>query len=168
MIHCLGQDVRPESAGQTGGNRLIEEQPDVPAGAASRSFQQRGKLHLTTRIKKRSGVFLPTILVEISSQEETRFITEHRIEPHNKIPPGIVLSGQMPTDHFIRDREKSAIRALRTFHRPFVAYPPNPLVGAGRRISALARPATFKPASVNILPPAKQRTKQHDLRLGRR
>src|SRR5213594_4400039 len=69
----------------------------------------------------------------------------------------------MPANHFVGNRQKPSVRAVGAFDLRFLAYATHPLVRACRGVTDFVSLATLKPAGINVLSPAEQRSKQFDL-----
>jgi hypothetical protein len=79
----------------------------------------------------------------------------------------IILTGQMPVNHFIDDGKETAMLAVGAFYFRFLAQTASPLIGASRLIAAFAGFATLEAAWINIITSTKERPKQGDLCLNR-
>lgn len=79
--------------------------------------------------------------------------------------PPVIVSGEMPTDDLILERQKATVGANNAFNSTLVADTLNPFVGAGWLITAFTGFATFKTERVSILPAAKQTAEQFNFTL---
>ena len=129
-LHRLGQDVRAELSCMRGSHGLFEEQPHVAAAPRTRPLECSRQIHRGARVHKRGRVFEPTALVEVDRQEEARFIQEHRVNTGHERLTGLVSAGEVPSNHFIGDRQKATVRTLPALDARFFADAPDPLVGA--------------------------------------
>ena len=123
-FHRFGQEVRAELARQRGRNRLLEEEPDVPAIARTRTLESRRQIQTTTGFEERSRVLLPLRLIQIGRQEEAGLIPEHRVNAHDEVAPGVVMAGKMPAYHLIRHGQEMLIRASGAFDPGLLAQAP--------------------------------------------
>jgi hypothetical protein len=113
-------------------------------------------------------IFLPLRLVEVDGQEETRLIQKQRIDTRHEGLPRDIAAGQVPADDVVCHREKSTLRALGAFDARLLADATHPFVRARGRVSRLAGLLALEPARVDVFSTSKQRSKERDLRLGRR
>src|ERR1700751_1759658 len=162
-LHCLGQKMRTQLAGQTRWNGFFKEQPDVAAVAGTRSFQCDWQVALAAGFEECAGVLLPVLLVEIDRQEITGLVSKHGVNTHHKIPSWLNLSGKMPPDDLVSYRKKAARGAIGALDSWLLAHPSNPLVRARRRITGFSRFAALEANRINICSSSEQRSKQCDL-----
>src|SRR5437762_10279950 len=88
--------------------------------------------------------------------KEAGLIQEHGIHTGNKGVAGVVAPREVPTNHFISDRQEPTIRTLCALDAWFFADAPHPFVGARGRVSRLACLAALEPSRVHVLSAAKE------------
>jgi hypothetical protein len=79
-LHGLGQEVRTEPARERRRNRLLEEDPDMPAATRSRSFQRGVEIEALTDLQKGRRVVPPVRLIEVGGEDVAGFIQEQRVD----------------------------------------------------------------------------------------
>lgn len=84
--------MRSEFAGKRCWNSFFKENPDMSAVSGARAFQCGWHVETAARLKECHSVVLPVRAIEISCQEKTGFVLEHRIDAHNKLVTLLVLS----------------------------------------------------------------------------
>jgi hypothetical protein len=72
----------------------------------------------------------------------------------------------MPTDDFVGNGKKAAVRALGAPDRAFIAQASGPFIGTGGLVAGLAGLSALKPAGINIFAATKERAEQGDLGRG--
>jgi hypothetical protein len=97
------------------------------------------------------GVLWPALLVEVDCQEETGLVLEHGIDARDERPTRVVLPGQVPPDHVVGDRKKSAVRAFRTLDPRLFTDASNPFVRAGRCIAGFTCSAAFEASRIDVV-----------------
>src|SRR5215471_14142199 len=74
----------------------------------------------------------------------------------------------MPTNYFISDWKKTLMLAVRALDTRLLADASNPLVAAGGCVTRFPGFSALEPSRINIVSPAKKRTKEPDLSVRRR
>ncbi len=167
-FHRLGQEERTELPREGRRNRLLEEEPDVPATSRSRPLRRCRQVARAAGVDERRHVLLPPVLVEVDSQEEAGLVPQHRVDTCHEGVAGVVVARQVPPDDVVGDGKEAPVGTVATLDTRLLADPANPLVRTGRGIAGLARPAALEPARVDVLPASEQRTEQSDLLARRR
>jgi hypothetical protein len=163
VLHRLSQNIRSEFASKRSWNGLAKEQPGVAAVAGARPLQSGREIHRTTGFDKCRCILPPCCFVEIRGNEETRLVQQHRVNADGEIPAVAILSGKMTANHFIRNRQKPAMRALRAFDSRLFTHSLNPFIGACGSITGFPSLPALKAAWINIIATAEERSVQRDL-----
>lgn len=74
----------------------------------------------------------------------------------------------MPANHIIGDGQKSLMRTRSTFDSGLLAQSPHPFIATGGRVARFAGLTILESTSIDVVPPAKERTKQGNFGLWRR
>src|SRR5262245_64244107 len=93
---------------------------------------------------------------------------EHGVNARGKWLARWIRSRQMPTNHFIRHRQKSLMMAVRTFDSRLLTDTSNPLISAGWRVTRSSGFPALEPPRINIVPTAEERTEKPNLGVRRR
>src|SRR5436309_1318086 len=94
---------------------------------------------------------------------KTRLIQEHRVNTGHERLTGVVAAGEVPSDHFIGDRQEATVGTLRALYTRLFADAAYPLVGARGCVAGLPCFPTLESAWIHVLAPAKERAEQCDL-----
>jgi hypothetical protein len=112
-------------------------------------------------------IFLPVVFVEVDRQKETRFIQELRVYTHHEIRSTVVPPHEVRPDHGVGDWQILLVRTRGTLSVRFLADPALPFIPTCGRIPGLARCTALEAPRKDILPTAKERAEEGDLRLRR-
>jgi hypothetical protein len=75
----FSQQVRTEPPRERGRNRLLEEDPDVPAPPRPRALESGIEVEPSTRLQKRRRIVLPFRLIEVGGEEVTGLVEKQWI-----------------------------------------------------------------------------------------
>src|SRR5688572_4612194 len=103
--------------------------------AASRPLQRRWQVQVTTRLKNRLRVLPPVCLIQVNCQEKASLVSQHWVNAHDEIAPRAVLSGEMPADHFVGNRQEMLMCAGTALDPRFFANARHPFVGTSGRVT---------------------------------
>src|SRR5882724_1297015 len=160
--------MRTEFASQSCGNGFFKKNPNMAAIARSGAFQRGGHIKPPARFEEGCRIPLPVFIVEIHRHKETSFVLQHGIDTHDKIEATVITPRKMPADHVVSDRKKAPIGTVRAFDSRLLTDTTNPFIRAGGRITGFPGLSALEAAGINILSPAKERSKQLYFGGGRR
>jgi hypothetical protein len=113
-------------------------------------------------------VHLPRVAIEVGSEVVAAFVNKQRVASQDKGLSIGVAPREMALDHFVRDRQETAVRTLRAFDPGFLADAAHPFVPAGGCVAGAAAAKILETPRINIFPSVKQGMKQPDFFLRRR
>lgn len=99
-------------------------------------------------------------------EEETSLIRKHRRDSGDEVFAMVVLSGKVPADHFIGDREEGAMRAVRALDSGLFADAAHPFVATGGRVTGASDPLVFETPGIEFLASSEQGAEEGDLCCG--
>ena len=166
-FHRFSQNEGSQSSRGCGGNRLLEEQPDVSATAGAGSLQYGLNAKCATRFHECPTVLAPALLIEVSHKEEAGFIQKHGVDARDERLAGLIRTGQVPSDYFVRQWQELLILALRTLDSRLLADTSNPFIATGGRVTRFAGFSTFESPWINFVPPTEEGPEEPDFGISR-
>jgi hypothetical protein len=152
--HGLGEKIAAQTAGESRGNRRIEEEPRVSAVARSGSLDGYRQLEQRAGLRESGDVFLPSSLVEVDGEKPTGLVLEKRVHADD------MTAAQMVVDYLVVNRLERLIRTLAALDARLLADTSHPLVRAGWRVASRAFVLIDPETREHIRTAAKQRTEE--------